>query len=244
MHDPNKVLLGTTQSSYKTADVNNSDPASFPAGLAVRRNSDGNLSVTKAHGLLIGVSLGRSLSDTKKTTVVRKGTDIPILLTDRSTFAELELEDLTFTAKAKGSQGNQITIALVNEETAGSEDVEVDGNNIVVKIEGGVSTATQVKAALDGSPEAMALIGVTISGTAGNAQPAASAAPLEDGLDAGHYAVKGEKVYINDSTGLADDGDESGTTITDAVYASAQLIGVKEDKTEAPAAQIDIIGVM
>lgn len=82
MHSETKTLLGATGSSAKDTSVHNVDPASFPAGTAVRLKSDGLLTVTKAEGQLIGVSLGKSLSDHKKTTVCRTGESVPILLTD------------------------------------------------------------------------------------------------------------------------------------------------------------------
>ena len=84
MHDPTKQLLGATNSSAKEVSQHAVDPASFVAGTAVRQKSDGLLSVTKADGMLIGISLGKSLSDTKKTAVARTGSEIPILLTDDS----------------------------------------------------------------------------------------------------------------------------------------------------------------
>lgn len=81
-HDASKVLLGQVPHSAKTITQHDQDPASFVAGTAVRQKSDGALSVTKADGQLIGVSLGASLSDTKKTAVCRVGSSVPILLTD------------------------------------------------------------------------------------------------------------------------------------------------------------------
>lgn len=83
-HDASKVLLGQVPSTAKVISQHDQDPASFVAGTAVRQKSDGALSVTKAHGQLIGVSVGASLSDTKKTAVVRSGSLVPILLTDDS----------------------------------------------------------------------------------------------------------------------------------------------------------------
>ena len=186
-HDPNKVLLGATQSSERDITCEDADPATFKAGLAVRRASDGKLSLSS--GGLIGVSLGRSLSDTVKTAVARTGLRVPVQLTDEGVAAALTEEDLTFTARQKGVEGNDISIALVTGGTAGAEVVTVDGLDIEVEIEGGVSTATQVKAALDNSPEAMALIEVTISGTASDAQAAFAKDNLEggDGLYVGAF---------------------------------------------------------
>ncbi len=81
-HDATKVLLGTTQSSSKEgSETFASSPATYPAGTAVRRASTGLLSVTKADGGWVGVSLGKSLDDALKTTVLRSGLRVPILLT-------------------------------------------------------------------------------------------------------------------------------------------------------------------
>lgn len=84
MHDPTKFKLGATGSSARDVSCHDSDPATFPAGLAVSLASTGGLSVAKADGMRIGVSLGKSLSDTKKTAVARTGEAIPIQLTDDS----------------------------------------------------------------------------------------------------------------------------------------------------------------
>jgi hypothetical protein len=83
-HDASKVLLGTNQSTRICTVNYAADPATFPAGTAVRMKSDGTISVTKAHGQLIGVSVGKSMSDTLRLAVAREGLLIPILLTDDS----------------------------------------------------------------------------------------------------------------------------------------------------------------
>ena len=99
--------------------------------------------------------------------------------------------DLVFTAVNTGSQGNDITITLADTASAGSETVAVTGKDIVIGIEGGVSTATQVKAAYDASAEALALATVAIvEGQGAEAQAAASEANLTggDGLFLGTYS--------------------------------------------------------
>jgi len=82
MHDATKVLMGSHGSSDFKATCETGDPATFLAGLAVRRPSSGELSLTS--GELIGISMGISLSDTKKTSVCRVGNLIPIQLTDET----------------------------------------------------------------------------------------------------------------------------------------------------------------
>lgn len=81
-HDASKVLLGVTGSSAKDVTQFAHDPATMVAGTAVRLKSDNTLSVTKSDGRWLGVSLGKSLSDHKKTAIVRAGELVPILLTD------------------------------------------------------------------------------------------------------------------------------------------------------------------
>lgn len=95
--------------------------------------------------------------------------------------ASLVVQDLTYTAKKFGAGGNGISIAYVDGATAGSETVAVTDKAIVVTIDDGASTATQVKAAIDGDTDAAALVSVAISGTAGDFQVAAAAAFLANG---------------------------------------------------------------
>lgn len=82
MHNPNQVLMGSTNSSDKAATNYAADPADFPAGTAVRLDSSGELSTTLADGLLVGVSLGESLSKTERLSVCRSGEGVPLKLTE------------------------------------------------------------------------------------------------------------------------------------------------------------------
>ena len=77
MHDATVVQLGTTQSSFKQVDNVNADPATFLAGLIVVAKSDATFSTTLSQGSLLGVSLGRDESNTKRTPVVRRGIRVP-----------------------------------------------------------------------------------------------------------------------------------------------------------------------
>lgn len=97
--------------------------------------------------------------------------------------ASLVHDDLTFTAALVGEGGNDIEIVLADATTAGSETVSVVGTVITIGIQAGVSTATQVKAAIDNSEEALALISVAITGTASSPQTAMVQTPLANGSD-------------------------------------------------------------
>lgn len=77
-------------------------------------------------------------------------------------------QDITYTFIAAGDN-NFYTLEYTPGATAGSEVVTILGNAITVQIDSGVSTATQVKAAWDGSPAATAIT-ATISGTASDPQ--------------------------------------------------------------------------
>lgn len=84
--------------------------------------------------------------------------------------ASLLNQDLTYTAVKGGELGNEITIEYVDDGSAGSETVEVNGTAIIVHIEANASTADQIKAAIDASTDASELVTVEVTGTGSNAQ--------------------------------------------------------------------------
>jgi hypothetical protein len=79
------------------------------------------------------------------------------------TFATLVDNGITYTAVTMGAGGNDITVALIAGGTAGSEVVTVTGNAIVVEIESGVSSRTQVETAIEGDADAAALVSVSVA---------------------------------------------------------------------------------
>lgn len=125
--------------------------------------------------------------------------------------ASLVKDDLTFTAvDAPGSQGNLISIEFVTGGTAGMEAVTVTGTGydkkISVSMDGGVSTATQLKAALDGSAAAAALISTAIaSGQGSSAQAAFAEDQLEDGVGLFSDNFKGVVGVWSDDTDFLED---------------------------------------
>lgn len=222
MHDATKLLLGTGLTSDKDVTCENADPASFPAGLAVRRaSSEGGLSLSS--GELIGVSMGRDLSDAKKTAVARAGLGIPLKVLAQAALTE---GDLTFTAIAPGSEGNDIAIEFLDTGTAGAESVSVADGVISVSMEATVSTATQLKAALDGDVESAALITTAIaSGQGAVAQAAFAEAPLTDG-DAATFVAPGKAVYVHDTLGYGVPSGHADAAATGAVYRSSLRTGI------------------
>lgn len=106
-----------------------------------------------------------------------------VSITDVNIQSSLVIEDITYTAVTAGTAGDNITIAYVDDGTAGSETVDVTDTDIVIHMEAGVSTATQVKAAYDAEAAAVALATAAITGTAGDAQAAHAEAPLAGGAE-------------------------------------------------------------
>ncbi len=97
--------------------------------------------------------------------------------------ASVTFGDLKFEAQTAGAEGNEFSVRLITGGTAGAESVhELDGA-ITVKIQSGVSTATQIKAAFDASDQ-NAEVACTIPGTGANAQVIGSVKPLTGGADA------------------------------------------------------------
>lgn len=95
--------------------------------------------------------------------------------------SSLEEQDITFTSSDAYEDVNSITVAYTGGGTAGAEVVTVTDLAISVQIQSGVSTATQIKAALDASSDATDLISVAITGTASTAQVTFSATALSGG---------------------------------------------------------------
>lgn len=95
------------------------------------------------------------------------------------------IQNIIYTALAEGTVGDSISIEYTSGGTAGSEGVTVVGNAITVQIQDGVSTADQIRAALLGSPAAVALIdaSLTIGSTGNEPQNIVSQTFLSGGVD-------------------------------------------------------------
>jgi len=78
-------------------------------------------------------------------------------------------QDLTFTFVAAGDN-NGYTMEYTGGGTAGSENVSILGQAVTVQIEDGVSTATQIKNALDANLGFVGAVTTTISGVGSNPQ--------------------------------------------------------------------------
>jgi len=99
--------------------------------------------------------------------------------------ASVTIQDLFFEAIEPGEGGNSFTITYTGGGTAGSEVVTNSGADISVQIQSGVSTATQVKAALDAYITFASNATVTITGTGSNPQTTQGPTSLAGGEDPG-----------------------------------------------------------
>jgi hypothetical protein len=224
--DASKVLLGCPRRGPETVGVFPHSGSAVGPSIAGCINSSGEF-VAGAANPVIGISRGQSLTHDDMNSVTQKGKEVPLRLTDYAVAAALVVGNLTFTAKVAGAAGNSITIALVGGATAGSETVEVDETDIVINIESEVSTATQIKAALEASVEASELVSVEIEeGEGSTAQAAAAAANLAGGEDPYTYVVEGAVVYVHDTTGFAVKSDDADAVATNWHYDSGVLDGV------------------
>lgn len=114
MHSSTTVYMGATQSKVKEVDNMAGDPATFKAGLCVHLKSDGTLSLAAADGSKLGISLGRSLSNHKRTAICRKGLRVPILLANGFTptvGAQVQISTTTGKAVASGTAVNAVYVS-------------------------------------------------------------------------------------------------------------------------------------
>ncbi len=148
-NDPTKILMGTTQSSYKVgcSSYPVEDVADFPAGTAVRLNSDGGLSTVKADGALIGVSLGKDLSDTSRIVVLEAGLRVPVLLDAISEFGQVVIgqpvwiDDATGLAGDIDGGGNTTTVTraiYVSDPMTGVDELGEDVDVALIDFAGGL----------------------------------------------------------------------------------------------------------
>lgn len=99
--------------------------------------------------------------------------------------ASLVVQDITYTMNEFGTNGNSITVEYTNTVLAGNEVATFSNPNIVVSIESGVSTATQVLAAIAANFTITSNAVVTITGTASNPQVTYAQTNLAGGINPG-----------------------------------------------------------
>jgi hypothetical protein len=138
-----------------------------------------------------------------------------------ATLASVVIQDLTYT---EASLGRLPTISYKNGGTAGSETVTAIDKHIVVTIESGVSTAAQVKTAVEANATADALVTITVTGTGSNAQVTCNEATLSGGTAALKASKRiGGITYEAKTAGTA--GNSITVTYTDGTPVASATVG-------------------
>jgi hypothetical protein len=136
-------------------------------------------------GMGYGASMN-CINVSPQTSTVYNAYGINVTLDNVTTFAGVQgtqtKQDLTFTFNQPGEDANSYTLEYIPGGTAGSEVVTNIGQAFTVQIDSGVSTATQIKAALDGSSPWGGGVTTTISGVGSNPQVSAGPTPFAGGL--------------------------------------------------------------
>ncbi len=258
-HDPTKVLLGTTVSSGKTITNEPADPATFVAGLAVRRKTDGGLQTADdSTAALIGVSLGVSLTDAKKTSIVRKGLGIPLRLVTLPASGDAEIVsyadlldgdfdsftigEVTFVAQAGAvTEGDATFQAATGEaETATSFADQINSHTetaalVTAEADGAVVTVT---ANAEG-PAGSEIVFLFNDNTGNEAGTVSGSGTLEQAAIT--TAVVGGQVSVNDEgKGCAFDDEDAAAT--GASYATEVMKGVDVSGVQCWVALVDIRG--
>lgn len=134
MHSDTTLYMGSHKSNIMESDNFLADPATFLAGLCGHLKSDNTVSLASADGSKIGISLGNSLSDTKRTTFVRRGIKVPILLANGFTptlGAQVQISTTTGKAVASGTAVNAFYSKLYTTVYGEDGNVIADGAALI-----------------------------------------------------------------------------------------------------------------
>lgn len=256
MHDPTKIQFGSFGESSPKIEDFDGDPASLKAGLAVSLGSDGKPALAKSAGFRIGISMGKSFSETKRLSVARKGCDIPgrvalkrstgtITITDYANLVSgtddvVTIGGVAFTAQAGAATLGDPTFqaATSNNATATSLAAQINAHAtaktlVYASVTNAIVTLYAVASgAQAGNDVAVSYtdndtnVGITLAGLTGG-KLAGGSNTLSDAT----HVVIGGKAYINDFTGEFDANISGISTISDATYVSSLKTGIEEDGT-------------
>ena len=139
-HDATKILLGSSQSTAKEVD---NRAGVIAAGLAVRLKSDGTISTAKADGGLLGISAGKSLSDTSRTAIFRSGLRVPVLLksgfTTPALGGQVAIDDVSGEAIAyTGTGDTYVNAVYVSGVLTGVKEDGTEANCALIDFQGGL----------------------------------------------------------------------------------------------------------
>lgn len=127
----------------------------------------GNFGIFAANTSFSGININPTIDE------ARYSVGLSISMDNVTVYAGLQssvvFQDLTYTFTQPGDN-NSYSIEYTPGATAGAEVVSILGNAITVQIESGVSTANQVKAAVEAVPAFASALTITVSGVGTNPQ--------------------------------------------------------------------------
>lgn len=126
-HNASVVLMGGSRSNIK--EVTN-EAGAIEAGLVVRWKSDKTISLLKADGVALGVSLGHSQSFANRTAIARRGALVPLQTTNGFTpvvGTQVNISDTTGKAAAAGAGATAVN-AIYKE--VGLTGIKEDGTTL------------------------------------------------------------------------------------------------------------------
>jgi hypothetical protein len=132
--------MGNVASNLKSIESHEGDPATFQAGLCVHLKTDGTLSLAAADGSKIGISVGKDLSDTLRTSICKKGVRVPIQVTaafEPAVGAAVQISTTTGKAVTSGTTVNAIYSA-VGLTGIGEDGVELEDPVALIDFPGGL----------------------------------------------------------------------------------------------------------
>lgn len=137
-HDASKVVLGTSQSSFRIVD---NKPGSIAAGTIVRQKSDGTISIAAADGAPLGISFGQNLGSHPSTHICRAGLKVPVLLTAAFTptvGAQVHISDTTGIAIASGAGATGMNAIYASGVLTGIKEDGTTANVALIDFQGGL----------------------------------------------------------------------------------------------------------
>lgn len=106
MHSTAKAVMGAA--GYSGAVIE-SEKGEIEAGLLAHKKSDGTVTILKADGAAIGISMGKDLSNAGYSPICKRGSKVPVQLTagfDPTIGAQVAISDTTGKAKAYTGTGD------------------------------------------------------------------------------------------------------------------------------------------
>jgi len=131
MHDPSKVLLGSTEQSWK---VSKSYKGTIEPGVVCSRNSTGVLIVGPGNDM--GVSLGKNMGGADYSTRCEAGLGVPVALTAGFTPTQggvVHINDTTGLANAAGA-GNTETLGAYSSGVLTGIKYDANGAEVEVRV--------------------------------------------------------------------------------------------------------------